>query len=114
VCCGGSNGELTIHDPNSLRIIQSLQAHSGGINDIAINNDLLVTCGWSQRAGQMFVDSMLRVYDLRTYRQLTPISFPAGACFLQFMPKLSSTLMIASQSGQFQLIDISVCCKPYA
>lgn len=106
ICCGGSNGELTIHDPSSLRIIQSLQAHSGGINDIAIKNDLLVTCGWSQRAGQMFVDGMLRVYDLRTYRQLQPIAFPAGACFLKFMPKLSSTLLIASQSGQFQLLDI--------
>ena len=67
------------------------------------NSFFLQTCS---RYGKLFIDPFVKVYDIRTYRQLSPIPFPAGAFMLKFHPKFSSTLLIASQTGQFQLSDI--------
>jgi PAB-dependent poly(A)-specific ribonuclease subunit 2 len=49
VCCGGVNGEVSLHDPRSYRIEHVLQPHLGGVSDIDIKNDILVTCGYAKR-----------------------------------------------------------------
>lgn len=40
-------------------------------------------------------------------RALPPIGFPAGAAFVRMHPKMSASAIIASQAGQFQVIDIN-------
>jgi hypothetical protein len=55
--------------------------------------------------GQVLIDSFIRVFDLRMMQMLRPIAFPPGAFSLKFHPKFSSTLIIVSQSGAFQLCD---------
>lgn len=39
-------------------------------------------------------------------RPLVPMPFPTGPCFLKMHPKLSTTVFIASRSGQFHVCDI--------
>lgn len=39
-------------------------------------------------------------------RALPPIGFPSGAAFVRMHPKMSASAIIASQAGQFQIIDI--------
>ena len=41
---------------------------------------------------------------------LPPVPFPAGPYFIKFHPNLSSTIITASQTGQFQVSDIA---NPY-
>lgn len=40
-------------------------------------------------------------------RALPPLGFPAGAAFVRMHPKMSASAIIASQAGQFQIIDIN-------
>ncbi len=59
------------------------------------------------RTGQGYpvLDPVVKVYDVRTMRPLSPIAFPPGALFLKFHPKFSSSLFIVSQNGQLQLCE---------
>lgn len=106
VWCGHTNGTVTLLDPRTLRTEHTLDAHTGSLNDCDSKGDLLVTCGCSSRAGQLFVDPLVRVYDVRTMRSLPPIAFPTGPSMLKFHPKFYSTVVIVSQNGQFQLCDV--------
>lgn len=40
-------------------------------------------------------------------RSLAPIPFPGGPIFLRMHPTLSTTCLVASQTGQFQMCDVS-------
>lgn len=53
------------------------------------------------------LDPLVNIYDLRTFRSLPPVPFPAGAAFCRMHPKMSTTGIVASQTGQFQIIDIA-------
>lgn len=54
------------------------------------------------------VDPLVKVYDIRmSIRALAPIPFPSGPIFLRMHPRLSTTVFIVSQSGQFQVCDVS-------
>lgn len=50
---------------------------------------------------------MVNVFDLRNFRSLPPIPFHAGAAFVRMHPKMSTTGIIVSQSGQFHVVDIA-------
>lgn len=52
------------------------------------------------------LDMLAKVFDLRKLTQLTPIAFPGGAAFVQMHPKMNTTSIIASQSGQVQIVDL--------
>ena len=56
----------------------------------------------------MVPDPFVKVYDVRMMRALLPVAFPAGPTLLRFHPKLSSTAIVTSQTGLFQVIDITV------
>lgn len=107
VCAGTSQGEVHLLDPASFNVIMAWQAHSTAINWMDAQNNYLVTCGWSTRAnGARMLDAFAKVYDLRDKKQLAPISFPAGAAYIQMHPRMSTTGVVASQAGQLQVIDI--------
>lgn len=52
-------------------------------------------------------DPLVRLYDVRTLRPLPPISFPAGPGFVRLHPSDPSKLVIASQQGMLQTVDMS-------
>lgn len=66
-----------------------------------------MTCGFSQRKVGFVLDPLINVYDLRAGKSLPPIPFPAGAGFVRLHPKLSTCAIIASQTGQIQLLDFA-------
>ena len=70
-------------------------------------NNYLVTCGSSTRPyGPPMLDILAKVFDLRKLEQLAPIPFPGGAAFVQLHPKMSTTSVVASSSGQLQVVDL--------
>ncbi|KAF9166067.1 poly(A)-specific ribonuclease [Mortierella sp. AD010] len=104
--CGSTRGDLILQDPRSLSVEHRVQAHTGTISDLDVSGNLIVTCGFSERQGALIIDPLVKVYDMRTMRSLAPLPFPNGPSFLKMHPKLSTTVCIASQTGQFQMCDV--------
>lgn len=107
-CCGSMLGEVTLRDSRTMRVEQRVQAHTGTLSDLDVSGNLLVTCGFSQRQNSLVIDPLVKVYDIRMHvRSLAPIPFPNGPMFLKMHPTLSTTCLVASQTGQFQMCDVS-------
>ena len=107
ICAATSTGSVNILDPDTLRMVKTLNTNNVGICDMDARNNYLVTCGWATRPqGTPMLASLANVYDLRAMVQLPPIPFHAGAAHVQMHPRMSTTCIIASQSGQLQVVDI--------
>jgi PAB-dependent poly(A)-specific ribonuclease subunit 2 len=106
VVSGGIMGELSLRDPRTLKAEHNFEVHTGSISDIEIKNDLLVTCGFANRYGELYVDPVIKTFDVRTMRLLGQVHFPYGPAMMKFHPMFSSLLCIVSQSGYFQFRDI--------
>ena len=108
ICAATSSGAIDFLDPLTLNVIKSWQAHTAKINSMDAKNDFLITCGWSTRpyGHSPSLDTLAKVFDLKRLEQLAPISFHAGAAFVQIHPKTSTTSVISSQSGQIHVTDI--------
>lgn len=66
------------------------------------------TMGFCSRQGSLVMDPLVKVYDIRmAIRTLPPIPFPSGPMFLKMHPTLTTTCLVASQTGQFQMCDVS-------
>ncbi|KAL8715926.1 MAG: hypothetical protein Q9220_000593 [cf. Caloplaca sp. 1 TL-2023] len=67
----------------------------------------LVTCGWAIRPhGPPTLESFAKVYDLKKFEQLAPISSQGGAAYVQMHPKLSTTSILGSMHGRLQVVDL--------
>ncbi|KAL8736688.1 MAG: hypothetical protein Q9166_000054 [cf. Caloplaca sp. 2 TL-2023] len=107
VCAGTTSGAVHFLDPDTLLSVKTWQAHSAKISDMDAQDSYLVTCGWSTRPyGPPTLESFAKVYDLKKLEQLPPIPFHGGAAFVQMHPKLSTTSIISSMSGQLQVANI--------
>ena len=107
ICAATNTGSIDFLHPVTLQVVKTWSAHSSKISSMDAKNDFLVTCGWSTRPhGNPSLDTIAKVYDLKKLEQAAPISFPAGAAFVQIHPKLSTTTVVASQSGQIHVADI--------
>ncbi|KAL9643366.1 hypothetical protein ABK040_014819 [Willaertia magna] len=106
LCCGGTLGELSLRDPKTLKNEHAFEVHTGTISDIAVKDNVLVTCGFTNRYGELCVDNIVKAFDLRTLRMLGQVHFPLDPTFLGFHPRFSSTLIMVSQTGYFQFKDL--------
>ncbi|KAF2453731.1 PAB-dependent poly(A)-specific ribonuclease subunit PAN2 [Lineolata rhizophorae] len=107
ICAATSTGSVHILDPSSFKLIKSWKAHNGWINDMDAKSDFLVTCGFSPRQQHGYMlDPLANVFDLKSLMPLPPIPFHPGAAFVRMHPRMSTTSVVASQSGQLQVIDI--------
>lgn len=105
LCCGSTNGEIILRDPNSFQPVNKVVAHTGTISDIDTSGNLLLSCGYSLRHGTYMLDPFVKVWDLRNLSSLVPIPFPAGPTIIRMHPKLSTTAVVCSCSGQFHIVD---------
>lgn len=113
VCIGKQSGGVDILDPVSDSIINAFPAHSGSISAMDTRGYNLVTVGKSRRFNNLFADPFVNVYDLRMMQQLPPVSFSkgttmgaGGADFVQLHPLLPTVVLVASQSGSFDFVDL--------
>ena len=107
ICAATIEGSVDFLDPETLVIHKQWRAQTSRFSAIDAKSDFLVTCGWTQRSyGTMAPDPIAKVYDLKKMEQVPPISFPAGAAFVQIHPRMSTTCVVGSRSGQIQVVDI--------
>lgn len=108
VCAATSSGAVDFLDPVTLHVVKTWQAHTAKINSMDAKNDFLITCGWSTRpyGHSPSLDTLAKVFDMKNLEQLAPISFHAGAAFVQIHPKMSTTSVVSSQNGQIHVTDI--------
>lgn len=107
ICAATSTGSVQLLDPKTFGVLRDWKAHSGWINDMDANSSFLVTCGWSPRPhyGSQ-LDPLAKVFDLKTLMPLPPVPFHVGAAFVRMHPRMLTTGIIGSQSGQLQVVDI--------
>lgn len=105
LCCGDVSGKITLRDPKTYRAEHVLDAHTGTLSDFDIHGNLLITCGFSSRLGNLSVDRFLMVYDLRVMRAVAPIQLMLDPLLLRFVPTFTSRIAVVSQTGQFQLVE---------
>ncbi|KAF9632784.1 hypothetical protein BFW01_g3647 [Lasiodiplodia theobromae] len=107
ICAATTGGMVQIIDPSSFKVVKSWQAHKEWINDMDAKSDFLVTCGYSRRQmNNLILDPFAYVYDLKTLLPLPPIPFHVGAAFVRMHPRMSTTSIVSSQSGQLQVVDL--------
>ena len=107
ICAATDGGEVDILSPNDFSILATWKSHTHTILDIDTKGDYLVTCGQSTRhMGVPMVDPLAKVYDIKQLIQLSPIPFQTGAAYVRLHPKLQTTSIVMSQTGQIQVLDL--------
>ncbi|WVQ83826.1 PAB-dependent poly(A)-specific ribonuclease subunit PAN2 [Cryptococcus sp. DSM 104549] len=106
------SGQVSVLDPRmeyrSAAKVNSVQAHTGGLSGADVQGNLVATWGWTHMQGRPMPDPLVRLYDVRTLRALPPISFPAGPAFALLHPTSSSHVLVSSQTGMLETIDMSL------
>lgn len=107
ICAATKNGSVDLLDPISFTVVKTWIAHSALINDMDAQHDFIVTCGYSLRQGQNYMlDPFLNVFDIKKMSSMPPIPFPAGAAYVRMHPRMLTTSIVVSQSGQIHVVDL--------
>lgn len=107
ICAATKNGSVDLLDPITFAVIKTWNAHSALINDMDAQHDFIVTCGYSLRQGQNYMlDPFLNVFDIKKMSSMPPIPFPAGAAYVRMHPRMLTTSIVVSQSGQIHVVDL--------
>lgn len=107
ICAAAADGNVHILEAATYKLLRSWKAHSGWVNDMDVRSEILVTCGWSPRQQHGFMlDHLANVFDLKTLMPLPPVPFQAGAAFVRMHPRMSTTCIVASQTGLMSAVDI--------
>ncbi|KAM3557881.1 hypothetical protein MY1884_004282 [Beauveria asiatica] len=107
ICAATQTGLCNLLDPVTFTVIKSWNAHSALISDMDAQHDFIVTCGYSLRQGQNYMlDPFLNVFDIKKMSSMPPIPFPAGAAYVRMHPRMLTTSIVVSQSGQMHVVDL--------
>lgn len=107
ICAATKEGTVNLIDAANFTVVKSWNAHSALISDMDAQHDFIVTCGYSLRQGQNYMlDPFLNVFDIKKMSSMSPIPFPAGAAFVRMHPRMSTTTIVMSQSGQMHVVDL--------
>ncbi|PFH59877.1 hypothetical protein XA68_11735 [Ophiocordyceps unilateralis] len=107
ICAATKNGSVHLLDPVSFSVVKVWNAHSALVNDMDAQHDFIVTCGYSLRQGQNYMlDPFLNVFDIKKMSSMAPIPFPAGAAYVRMHPRMLTTSIVVSQTGQMHVVDL--------
>ncbi|KIL69643.1 hypothetical protein M378DRAFT_184057 [Amanita muscaria Koide BX008] len=108
---GSSDGYLRVHDPRTGMVRPnaegSVMVHRCGIQGIQATGNLIFTIGLGERQSRPFPDPLVKVYDMRTMRPLQPVPFSSGPAFIQLLPKRASSIIVTSNQGLINMVDVS-------
>lgn len=105
ICCADLQGRITLRNTNNLAVSHTVQTHTGQVADFDVHGNYLITCGYP--SSRPTPDRFIMVYDLRTFRLVTPIQSIFPPSLVRFVPAFTSKFCIASTLGQFQLLDVA-------
>ncbi|KAI3536342.1 PAB-dependent poly(A)-specific ribonuclease subunit PAN2 [Colletotrichum abscissum] len=107
ICAATETGTVNLIDAVNFSVVKSWNAHSALISDMDAQHDFIVTCGYSLRQGRDYMlDPFLNVFDIKKMSSMSPIPFPAGAAFVRMHPRMSTTSIVMSTSGQMHVVDL--------
>jgi len=109
ICAATQTGSVDFLDPITFKIVKSWQAHTSFINDMDTQSDFVVTCGGSlkQQASQTHMfDPYVNVYDLKNMASMKPVPFPPLAAHVRLHPRMLTTSIVVSQTGQMHVVDL--------
>ncbi|KAH8117576.1 ubiquitin carboxyl-terminal hydrolase-domain-containing protein [Phellopilus nigrolimitatus] len=108
---GSADGYLRTHD---VRVGKkgdfseaSVKAHLKGVQGLEVSGNLVFTIGWGERQSRPFPEPLVKVYDLRSFKALPPVSFSAGPGFINALPRRSSSVVVTSNRGLVNIVDTS-------
>ena len=104
------SGRVHLRDPLTLKVVHTVDAHSGVLSDLDVHGHHLVTCG--SHAASRAPDRFLMVYDLRMIKAISPIQVMLVPYQLRFLPSMSSRIVVMSSIGQVQLVDTAALSTP--
>lgn len=107
ICAATTHGTVDIIDPATFAVLKSWTAHSAFIHDMDVQADFLVTCGATlKQQGAVMFDPYVNLFDLKQMTSMAPIPFPPCAAFVRMHPRMVTTAIVASTSGQIHIIDL--------
>ncbi|TDL27635.1 hypothetical protein BD410DRAFT_782767 [Rickenella mellea] len=108
---GSADGHVRTHDVRVRSQTEygesSVKAHVRGVQGLEVSGNLVFSIGWGVRQSRPFPDPLVKVFDLRTLKALPPVPFPAGPGFINTLPRRSSGLVITSNRGMVNIMDVS-------
>ncbi|TFK76563.1 hypothetical protein BDN72DRAFT_785586 [Pluteus cervinus] len=108
---GSADGIVRLHDSRTGTTKAGgegqVRAHLGGIQGLQTSGNYIFTFGLGQRQPRPFIDPLVKVYDIRTFRPLPPIPFSSGPSFIHVLPQRLSTVAIVSNQGLVNVVDAS-------
>ncbi|KZT28674.1 hypothetical protein NEOLEDRAFT_1224080 [Neolentinus lepideus HHB14362 ss-1] len=116
---GSMDGCIRTHDPRTgMRRDDgggesTAKAHVGNIQGLQVSGNFVYTAGWGLRQGRPFLDPLVKIYDLRTFRALPPVPFSDGPAYINVQPKRQSSIVITSNQGLINIVDVSNPNKAY-
>ncbi|KAG8829897.1 poly(A)-specific ribonuclease [Serendipita sp. 400] len=111
VLSGSSDGLLRKHDlraatKRDFGSEASIRAHQGSIQAIEASGNWIYTIGWSSRNGRPIPDPLVKIFDSRNFKAMSSFTFSAGPSFLNVHPKKSTILVLTSNTGVVNIVDV--------
>ncbi|SCV74095.1 BQ2448_6527 [Microbotryum intermedium] len=103
-----TTGSLVLLDARTseLSTTETVLAHTGGISQLEVEGNYIVTVGYTMRQGLPLPDPYLKLHDARFLRPLSPIPFPTPPALIKFHPRISGSVFVASAEGRVQMLDL--------
>jgi PAB-dependent poly(A)-specific ribonuclease subunit 2 len=107
IVSASSSGNMCFWDPSTYKQEFGTKFHSGGVSSFDVSGNYVVSTGYSIRGTSLVADPMIKVFDLRTNKFLSPIPFSAGPSFVRFHPNYAASVLASSQTGSMQISNIN-------
>jgi PAB-dependent poly(A)-specific ribonuclease subunit 2 len=108
VILGGIAGGLVMTDPRTLQISSFFHStHTGPVTSLARQGNTLLSVGYHRRGSNFVVDPLIRVYDIRSTRQVASFASSMGATSLVSHPTEANQVMtLAASAGYLEVMDL--------
>ncbi|CCA66899.1 related to PAN2-component of Pab1p-stimulated poly(A) ribonuclease [Serendipita indica DSM 11827] len=111
VLSGSSDGLLRTHDLRAPTKRNStsehiVKAHQGSVQAIESSGNWIYSIGWSSLNGRPIPDPVVKIFDSRNLKLASSFNFAAGPSFLNVHPVKSTTLVLTSNSGVVNIVDV--------
>ncbi|CAO4369998.1 unnamed protein product [Caenorhabditis nigoni] len=91
-----SLGRIHVKNPKNFETVRIITCHSDKVLDFDVQGHHLVTCGLSLQSKHS--EKFIKVYDLRMYKHVSPISMNHCPQFVRFMPSYCDRLAVVYQT----------------